>query len=148
MTDLEFIDELPARTGKQGKTEERARELKASPGRWARWPSKTGSAGIKKALQAQGDGFEVVTRSVDGAPAIFARYVEPAYAEDEAPPAPESNGNGHAAATTRPKVKCPTCALFINIESGEDSSAALTRHEGTNPICRASNKRNRNVARR
>lgn len=141
VNELTFVDELPEHGGKQGMSERRVKELKAQPNRWALWPTRSGSAAVKKALAPFGDDFDVVTRRTEGAMRVFVRYCPPetggrtngTAARSGAPSAVE---NGSA----RPKAKCPTCAQFINIEPGEDTAKALARHERTSLVCKATNR--------
>ena len=134
MTELQFVDELPgAPSALRGKTAQRAKAIKANPGKWARWPSKTAPSAIRKSLEKIDDAFEVACRTVDGETVAFVRYVPKAEASMTPPP----SSSGH------PRASCGTCHQFINIEAGEDSAKALTRHERTNPVCKEANRRRR-----
>jgi hypothetical protein len=144
MTELQFVDELPgAPSALRAKTAERAEVIKANPGKWARWPSKTPPSGIRKSLERIDTGFEVVGRKLDGEVVAFVRYVPPegtASDSSKRKPAvttPPPSSSGH------PRASCGTCHQFINIEAGEDSAKALTRHERTNPVCKEANRRRR-----
>lgn len=151
MTELQFVDELPGEKrpyGRASVTAARVAELKANPGRWAPWPAKITVGAVKKVLQRfEGDVFEADLRLVGGKSVVFVRFVPPAAA---ATPEPKNNGNGATtrpppdpAGNVRPRVECRTCHQFINIETGEGSAKALTRHERTNPVCKEANRRRR-----
>lgn len=69
---LVFVDELPAGADhtNQKKQVQRAEALRATPGKWAKWPSKTSAVGVLKALSKFGDGFEVCIRERQ----VYARF--------------------------------------------------------------------------
>jgi len=73
MSELTFVDALPEDARRRrDKTQQRAAELRANPGKWAKWPSQTAASGLRKSLGAD---FEVTTRQVDGRSRAFVRYV-------------------------------------------------------------------------
>jgi hypothetical protein len=86
--EIEFVKELPSapKNGGARKTAERAAKIKARPGEWAKWPTKTGAAGVRKAMEKMGPGFEIRGIIEDGRNQAYVRYTAPSGAE--------SNGHG------------------------------------------------------
>jgi hypothetical protein len=78
MPELEFVDDLPEAVMQRYNVADRARSLKANPGKWARWPAVYDAGHLRRRLtEVAGDGFEVVTRRIEdrGPKVTFARYV-------------------------------------------------------------------------
>lgn len=72
MTELSFVEELPGIVRGKQVSKKRADELRTNAGRWAMWPSQSSTAVVRRIL---GDGFEVVSRNVNGKTRAFARFV-------------------------------------------------------------------------
>lgn len=84
----------------------RIADLKAHPGRWARWPTKTNPAQMKKT-----HGVEAVTRKIDGKPVTFVRWPAPAVVAvpdpDPHPETPKPTG------PSGPVVCCDECDFEV-----------------------------------
>lgn len=111
---VDALPEKPTAAGKQHITVDRAAQLRADPGAWYLWPTRTGMGGVKTALApfAEGGMFEAATRPWEGKSRTFVRWVEAGSPNGSAPPdtpqvgdaAPAPNGatttgtptNGHA----------------------------------------------------
>ncbi len=142
MSELTFIDELPEappRVGGSASTVARAAELRAHPGRWARWPTKTSPNQVKVSLKKHvGEGFEVVGRKVDGKVRAFARYV--GQSQDAARPPPSSSAAPSDAGTT----PCPICSEKLHVDApfGQTEKArALSKHRIRSGPCDSALKR-------
>lgn len=74
-------------------------ELKANPGRWALWPSKTNPAQLRKA-----HGVEAVTRRVDGVHKVYVRW-----------PATVA-GSAASVAGSEKVLRCETCRFEVDTD--------------------------------
>lgn len=74
---------LGQRNTKQRRTAAFVAELRAHPGKWARYPfvlktdssAKSTASHIRRGDWVHGEGFEAAAREVDGTPTVYARFV-------------------------------------------------------------------------
>lgn len=144
---LLFYDDLPGEpvvTGRQALVAERAHQLKAHPGRWARWPVATATVkGVQRSLDKFGDGFEVVARVLDGGKGVLARYVGPG--GDALDDGPASNGSAPAADEDDETTSCPACDTELVVAPGRSARSALEQHLSANVRCRQAARAGRTV---